>query len=38
MRLQLDLQDLVETGCIDSLIDKTRLKANVKNRVNEVTK
>ncbi len=30
-------QELVETGGIDSLIDKTRRKANVKNRVDEAT-
>jgi len=30
-------QELVETGGIDSLIDKTRRKANIKNRVDETT-
>ena len=30
-------QELVETGGIDSLIDKSRRKANVKNRVDEAT-
>jgi len=30
-------QELVETGGIDSLIDKSRRKANVKNRVDETT-
>ncbi len=30
-------QELVETGGIDALIDKTRRKANVKNRVDEAT-
>ncbi len=31
-------QELVETGGIDSLIDKSRRKANVKSRVDEATK
>ena len=30
-------QELVETGGIDSLIDKSRRKANIKNRVDEAT-
>jgi transposase len=30
-------QELVETGGIDSLIDKSRRKSNVKNRVDETT-
>ena len=30
-------QELVETGGIDALINKTRRKANVKNRVDEAT-
>lgn len=30
-------QELVETGGIDALIDKTRRKANIKNRVDEAT-
>jgi hypothetical protein len=30
-------QELVETGRIDSLIEKSRIKSNVKNRVDEAT-
>jgi len=30
-------QELVETGGVDSLIDKSRRKSNVKNRVDEAT-